>query len=1358
VVVAVIAAAFVSFFSLDLGRVEFRGQSLEALAETYGSRYLERPLHIGGIEARMSPGVFVLTDVVIEGRTPADRPFFRANRIRVHVPWWTMFRYRVEVELEITGWAMVVEKWGDGRHNIPKLTPKPRDDPRGPTPWTTTVRFAHANGGTFTYEDHGAPWSVVAPNLDFSLGRSGTYETYLGRAHFDEGAVQIRDFLPMRTEMTTRFRLEGSKVELRHIDLLTDGAVSHVTGSLDFRNWPVQTYQVNSTVDFPRMREIFFAHEDWRLGGTGRFRGVFQIFNDGRDLSGDFASDLASVNDFEFPNLRGSLVWRPELFRVTQADADLYGGRASFTYGIEPLGTPGRPTASFAADYADVDLQAFLQAAGLEALDPAGRAAGSLSLAWPNGQFSSGKRGEGRTIVSAPVAVATAAIPAGYAGVPRRQRAEDEAFDPVVPLGALPLGADLRYRIEPERLAFDESWAATPSTYVAFDGQTAYGDDSEIPFHVTSLDWQQSDRLLAAIMTAFGAPTGAVEVGGYGRFDGTMTKAFRAPRVAGRFDSDAMRAWDVTWGRASGDIVIENAYLDITGGLIGGADGPNIRADGRFALGFPRRDGGEELNARVVVTNWNLADIRHAFHQDDWPIDGTVALADLQLHGPYSGPFGSGTLRLTDGSAWGERFPVASTALEFEGRGVRMRGMRMAKGAGSPSCDPRSATSCAVSGDGFIDWDGSYVFTGVEGQMPVESLDNFTIGPDAPLTGILRFRASGAGTFESPRYEVQATIADLFIGDEGIGQVTGQLYVTGDELRIAALNVTEPRVQFSGGGSIALNEFYDSKLSFRFLNTSIDPYLKFIGPEVSPFTGMIASGTVDVTGALADLPHLLVDVTVDDALITPLDYELTNDGPLRLTLEENRVRLERVRLRGENTQLVLTGGVDLGTRAVDISASGDANLAILQVFFRPIQAAGAATLTARISGPIGELSISGEATIADGNIRHFDLPHSLTAINGPIRVSGSRIDVSGLRARMGDGDVAFGGEIILRSYVPEEFNVSAHGRSMRLRYPEGFTSRVDADLELTGPVESPLLSGTVDVLSLDVHLASDATAGVFGLAGGGAGSDAVAPPVEETGFPLRFDIDIQVPPMQLIKSQAAAIDGSANMRFTGTIDRPSLNGRVAIDGGTTTFAGNRYTVRQGSIDFGDFPRQGMAFDVEAVTRPRAVGQTFDVTVRLTGTLEELTPTITSDPWLPTSDVISLLLGGRPDVRGAEQRGLESAAESQARMMQTAGAVLLASPVSDRISSAFQEVLPIDTVQVTPVLGNEASLQQLDPGARIILGQRISSRVFLTYSRVLNSTQDEIILLEYDQSDRVSWVLSRNENRTFALDFRIRYVF
>ena len=49
----------------------------------------------------------------------------------------------------------------------------------------------------------------------------------------------------------------------------------------------------------------------------------------------------------------------------------------------------------------------------------------------------------------------------------------------------------------------------------------------------------------------------------------------------------------------------------------------------------------EEINAHVVVTDWPLADIRHAFEQDDWPIEGTVAESDLRLTGPYEGVLGA---------------------------------------------------------------------------------------------------------------------------------------------------------------------------------------------------------------------------------------------------------------------------------------------------------------------------------------------------------------------------------------------------------------------------------------------------------------------------------------------------------------------------------------------------------------------------------------------------------------------------------------------------------------------------------------------------------------------------------------------
>jgi hypothetical protein len=95
-----------------------------------------------------------------------------------------------------------------------------------------------------------------------------------------------------------------------------------------------------------------------------------------------------------------------------------------------------------------------------------------------------------------------------------------------------------------------------------------------------------------------------------------------------------------------------------------------------------------------------------------------------------------------------------------------------------------------------------------------------------------------------------------------------------------------------------------------------------------------------------------------------------------------------------------------------------------------------------------------------------------------------------------------------------------------------------------------------------------------------------------------------------------------------------------------------------------------------------------------------------------------------------------------------------------VGRVVEQTFGVDTFQITPSLinPNEQS-SRLDPAARVTIGKRLSERVFLTYSRSLtSSTRDQIILLEYDQSDRFSWVLSRNEDRTYALDFRFRRTF
>src|SRR5205807_10662978 len=68
--------------------------------------------------------------------------------------------------------------------------------------------------------------------------------------------------------------------------------------------------------------------------------------------------------------------------------------------------------------------------------------------------------------------------------------------------------------------------------------------------------------------------------------------------------------------RSSDLLVIENKYVDVSRSAIT-EGGSRIEADGRFSLGFPRDDGGEEINAVIRVHDRPLADLRHAFQLDD---------------------------------------------------------------------------------------------------------------------------------------------------------------------------------------------------------------------------------------------------------------------------------------------------------------------------------------------------------------------------------------------------------------------------------------------------------------------------------------------------------------------------------------------------------------------------------------------------------------------------------------------------------------------------------------------------------------------------------------------------------------------
>ncbi len=142
----------------------------------------------------------------------------------------------------------------------------------------------------------------------------------------------------------------------------------------------------------------------------------------------------------------------------------------------------------------------------------------------------------------------TAGLPPDTGELPR----EWGPFAPPPMPRHLPISGELTYRLAPERIEVEAGRFATEQTHVRFEGTTAWGADSSFRFHVTSGDWQESDQLLAGIISDFGSPTRAVTFGGRGEFDGLMTGAFRQPRVEGLFTGENLRAWDTVWGSGSG--------------------------------------------------------------------------------------------------------------------------------------------------------------------------------------------------------------------------------------------------------------------------------------------------------------------------------------------------------------------------------------------------------------------------------------------------------------------------------------------------------------------------------------------------------------------------------------------------------------------------------------------------------------------------------------------------------------------------------------------------------------------------------------------------------------------------------------
>jgi len=599
------------------------------------------------------------------------------------------------------------------------------------------------------------------------------------------------------------------------------------------------------------------------------------------------------------------------------------------------------------------------------------------------------------------------------------------------------------------------------------------------------------------------------------------------------------------------------------------------------------------------------------------------------------------------------------------------------------------------------------------------------------------------GSLDAPNADIDVDVGSLRLHgwDLGSGSVqanlrggttTGSFTLEGPELDVAA----ELNVQLAPTFAVEGRARWTRADLVPFLRSALSPG----GPELPGSLRLLSAGEVSFDGRPGSFESFSVQAALSSLVMEVAEYRLAAPEAVEIRLERGELQVGDLELVGEGTRLRVAGGVQLPRGALDLEAEGAVNLETLDAFFRSMSWSGNAELAATLGGHWDRPELAGHVDVEQGAVSFRSFPQAIGDIRGRMLFDNRTVRLRDIQGRFGGAPVALNGTLSLKGLSPESFELSASGRGMRLRYPEGLVAEVDAELRLTGTDLSQLLSGQVDVHEATWSREYDLAAGILGS------RDLLefTEGPEDSPFPdLRLDIRVNAPENLRVRNSLAVIDAQAELQVRGTLARPALLGHAEAVEGEVFLLGQRYDVLSGKVEFVDPNAIRPFFDLTAETRVRS----YRVELRLAGTPDRFFPELTSDPPLRTVEILRLLAG-------ATERELRLGSEEE----EVAGvgvASLLTERLNQELSRRAERLFGLDRISIDPFLVGQFS----NPTARVSVGKQISRDLAINYSAAFGETTESIVVvIEYTPEGPITYTVSRDETGALAVDMKFRRSF
>jgi translocation and assembly module TamB len=729
----------------------------------------------------------------------------------------------------------------------------------------------------------------------------------------------------------------------------------------------------------------------------------------------------------------------------------------------------------------------------------------------------------------------------------------------------------------------------------------------------------------------------------------------------------------------------------------------------------PGFDEDSTMHLHAQATGLSVNDVQ-PFVQQKLPLTGTID-AQIDAEGPVHTPNGSGWVQLENGSVYGEPVTRLRAQGSLQNEVVKLTEVSLgAEGGG-------------ITGSGSYDL-RSKVF---EAEAHGTNIDVARIGwlrqQDLDVAGKLNLSLTGSGTAADPHIESHATLAGLELGGERIGGLEFTAHTAGERLTYDVTTSLEG-AQLAMHGQTVMRGDYGTEAQLNFSRFDIGALLKLAHVEMISGESSLA-GTMSVAGPLRHPERMIGEARLQELAVTIAGVHLTSEGGVHATLANANVHLDPLHITGENTDLHAQGSLSLkDRRQLDLAANGAINLKLAETLDPDLTASGTTTFQVEAHGPLKNPGLQGRIDFENSSLSLEDLPNGLSQLHGSLEFNQNRLEVKTLTAMSGGGLLSVGGWLAYQHGIYA--NLSATGKGIRIRYPQGVSSLADATLRLEGSQSNLLLSGNV----LITRFTASADLDIGALA---AQANAVQP-VTSPDAPsnhVRLDVHVVSSPQLNFQNAFAKLAGDVDLRLRGTLASPSLLGRVSVTQGNALIAGTRYELQRGDITFTNPVRIEPLIDLTATAHV----EDYDITLGLHGTPSKLAVTYRSDPPMPEADVVSLLALGHTE----SQQRLYTQQQEQALANPTTDA-LLGGALNATVSSRVQKLFGAGSVKVDPnylgAFGNSTS--------RITVQEQLGRNVVLTYATDVNTTGQQLLQAEVAINHHVSLVVARDESGVFSM--------